>query len=71
MQKLSEITFLVEDAQEGGFIARALGESIFTDASDLETLRANIRDAVLCHFDDGEAPNLIHMHYVHDEVIAV
>ena len=50
---MSEIFFLVEDDIEGRFTARALGESIFTEADDIKQLRENIRDAVNCHFDDA------------------
>ncbi|MDC8014853.1 type II toxin-antitoxin system HicB family antitoxin [Tahibacter soli] len=50
---MSEIVFLVEEAPEGGYSARALGESIFTQAESLEELRENVRDAVRCHFDEG------------------
>jgi hypothetical protein len=52
---MSEIIFLVEDAVDGGDTARALGESIFTEGDDIEQLRANIRDAVDCHFVEGES----------------
>jgi hypothetical protein len=48
----TEIIFLVEEAAEGGYTARALGESIFTEADDLESLESNMRDAVRCHFDE-------------------
>lgn len=48
---MNEIIFLIEDAVEGGYTARALGESIFIEGDDLDDLRANIRDAVDCHFD--------------------
>ena len=48
---MNEIIFLVEEAQEGGYLARALGESIFTEADTLDKLRKMIRDAVSCHFD--------------------
>ena len=48
---MNEIIFLVEEAPEGGFIARALDESIFTEADTLEELRKQIRDAVACHFE--------------------
>lgn len=51
---MTEIIFLVEEAPEGGYTARALGESIFTEADDLEGLERNVRDAVRCHFDEGE-----------------
>jgi hypothetical protein len=66
---MSEIIFLVEDAPDGGFSARALGYSIFTAADSELELQAMIRDAVACHFDDGEAPKIIRLHYVREEVI--
>ena len=67
---MTEIIFLVEDDPEGGYMARALGESIFTQADTLEELRSMVRDAVQCHFDEAERPKLIRLHIVHDEVIA-
>lgn len=51
---MNEILFLVEDAPEGGYTARALGESIFTEADDLDELHRQVRDAVHCHFDMGQ-----------------
>ena len=68
---MSEIIFLVEDAPEGGYIARAFGESIFTEADDRASLQERVREAVLAHFDDGKAPMLIRLHFVRDEVIPV
>jgi hypothetical protein len=53
---MNELIFLVEEATDGGFIARALGHSIFTEAETLEDLREQVRDAVQCHFDEGQAP---------------
>ena len=67
---MSEIVFLVEDAAEGGMVARALGHSIFTEADSYEQLREQVRDAVQCHFDNGEQPTIIRLHYVKDEVLA-
>ena len=52
---MNEIIFVVEEALEGGFTARALGQSIFTEAETLEALRRQVRDAVNCHFDAGSA----------------
>jgi hypothetical protein len=66
---VNEIIFLVEEVSEGGYIARALGEDIFTDADTLDDLRANVREATLCHFDAGRAPKMIRLHFVRDEVI--
>jgi hypothetical protein len=68
---MNEIFFLVEDAPEGGFMAKGLGESIFTEADSIEELHANVRDAVRCHFDEGKAPKMIRLHFVHEEVLAV
>lgn len=67
---MNEIIFLVEDAIDGGFTARALGESIFTEGDDLPDLRTNIRDAVGCHFDAESKPKVIRLHFVSEEVIA-
>jgi hypothetical protein len=67
---MNEIIFLIEEAPEGGFTARALGESIFTEADTLDALRQQVREAVNCHFDDGKAPKVIRLHFVRDEVLA-
>jgi len=49
-----EIIFLVEEDPEGGFTARALGHSIFTEADSLAELKLMAQDAVRCHFGEGE-----------------
>jgi len=67
---MSEVVFLVEDAAEGGFTARALGYSIFTEADTYDDLRSQVRDAVQCHFEKSEMPAVIRLHYVRDEVLA-
>jgi hypothetical protein len=66
-----EIIFLVEEAPEGGYTARALGHSIFTQGESLDEIRAAVRDAVHCHFEDEDLPRIIRLHIVKDEVIAV
>jgi hypothetical protein len=58
---MNEIIFLVEEAPEGGYSARALGESLFTEAEDLAELHANVRDAVVCHFDPDRMPKMIRL----------
>jgi hypothetical protein len=67
---VSELVFLVEEAPEGGYVARALGASIVTEADDLPALREAIRAAVRCHFDQPTMPTLLRLHLVRDEVIA-
>ena len=64
-----EVLFLVEDAVEGGYVARALGYSIFTEADSWEDLKSAIRDAVHCHFDEGDLPDLVRLHAVREEVV--
>ena len=67
---MNEIIFVIEESVEGGFTARALGPSIFTEAETLDTLRQQVRDAVNCHFDEGNAPKVIRLYFVRDEVLA-
>ena len=66
----TEIVFIVEEAAESGYVARAAGQSIFVEAEDLTALHTQVRDAVACHFETGDMPKLIRLHFVRDEVIA-
>lgn len=67
---MSEIVFVVEEDPEGGYSARALGESIFTQGNTMDELRENVRDAVRCHYETEEAmPAVIRLHQVHDELL--
>ena len=68
---MNELIFLVEDAPEGGFTAKALGADVFTEADTIEELHKQIRDAVRCHFNVGEEPKVIRLHFVREEVLAV
>jgi hypothetical protein len=63
--------FVVQEAPEGGYVARALGEAIFSEPAEMDSLREMIRDAVRCHFDDDTRPAVVRLHLLHDEVIAV
>ncbi len=66
-----ELIFLVEESLEGGYEARALGYSIFTEGETIEEVRKAVRNAVACHFEQEEMPSLIRLHFVKDEVIAL
>ncbi len=68
---MGELIFVVEEAPEGGYTARALNAPIFTEADTLVDLPDQVRDAVRCHFDEGQAPKVIRLHFVREEVIAV
>ena len=67
---MSEIHFVVEDAPEGGYIAKAVNEDIFTEGDDISGLYANVRDAVSCHCNEGPVPGVIRLHFTREEVIA-
>ncbi len=67
---MTELIFQVQDDPEGGLTAVAVGHDIITQAESLDALKAAVRDAVRCHFDEAARPKLIRLHYVRDEVIA-
>ena len=67
----TEIIFEVTEAVEGGYDARALGYSIFTQGDDWDDLKDMVKDAVLCHFDADTAPGVIRLHLIKEEAIAV
>ncbi|RBQ07688.1 2-oxoisovalerate dehydrogenase [Pedobacter miscanthi] len=68
---MNEVFFLVEESLEGGYVAKALGESIFTEAESMDELRINIKEAVLCHFDEDKLPKIIRIHSVKEELLTV
>jgi hypothetical protein len=60
---MRELIFVVEEVAEGGYTARALGESIFTEAETLQELRAEIQDAVRCHFGERSLPLCVNIRF--------
>jgi hypothetical protein len=62
---------VVEEAPEGGYVARTVGELIVTEADDLDALRDMVREAVACHFDEYERPKVVRLQLVRDEPLAV
>lgn len=68
---MKEIVFIVEESQDGGFFARAVNHSIFTQGDTLAELKSMIVDAVRCHFEVVDLPNLIHLHVTHEETYAL
>jgi hypothetical protein len=67
---MNEIIFVVEEAPEGGFSAKAIGTSIVTEADNVQKLHEQVRDAVRCHFEPAEMPKIIRLHFVREETIA-
>lgn len=68
---MKEVFFLVEEAIEGGYTAKALGESIFTEADTIDALKKEIKDAVLCHFEESEMPKIVRLHMVKEETMVL
>ena len=66
-----EIVFLVEEDPEGGYTAKALGYSIFTQGETLDEIKTNIQDALACHFDKKDyIPSVVRLHIVKEETLA-
>ena len=66
---MSEVIFLVEEAAEGGYSARALGHSIYTEADSWESLKTAVQEAVSCHFEDDSRPRVVRLHLVREEIL--
>jgi predicted RNase H-like HicB family nuclease len=68
----SEIIFEVrEDETDGGYTATALGFGIHTQGETMEEVRAMVKEAVACYFEDeAESPSIIRLHFVRDEIMA-
>lgn len=71
MKTTTEVIFLVEESSEGGYEARAIGESIFTEGEDLVELKKNVKEAVVTHFEEDRRPAVIRLHFVREELITV
>ena len=69
---MKEITFLVKEAEEGGYYAEAVGVGIFAEGDSVEELKENIRGGIECYFNNStETPTFAHLHFVKDEIMAL
>ncbi len=68
---MNELIFIVEEAPEGGYTAKALGEGIFTEADTIIDLKEMIKDAVICHFDKDKVPAMVRLHIVKEETFSI
>ena len=67
---MNEVIFMVKESDEGGFEASALGHSIITEGDSWEDLKSNVKEAVICHFDDNVS-RIIRLHFVKEEIVQV
>jgi hypothetical protein len=68
---MNELIFIVEESLDGGYEAKAIGASIFTQGEDLDDLKSQIKEAVNCHFEENDMPKMVRLHFVKDEVFAI
>ena len=67
---MDTITFNIDtDTESGWLIAswdKPQGGGITTQAKNLGDLEANIREAVFCHFEEGQCPSDVKLHFLRD-----
>ena len=68
---MNEIIFIVNESLDGGYEAKAVGHSIYTQCDTYRELKETLKDAVICHFETIDRPSFIRIHMVNDEVIAI
>jgi|OpeIllAssembly_1097287.scaffolds.fasta_scaffold75813_2 predicted RNase H-like HicB family nuclease len=69
--KTKELIFIVEESLEGGYEAKAVGESIFTEGETVDDLKKNIAEAVRCHFDENNLPAFVNLRFQREEIITL
>ena len=72
-KEVDEIVFQVETCQESGFLVASWDspaglDGITTQGKDLRELQDQVTDAVRCHFDPGDSPSKIRLHFIEDPV---
>ncbi len=70
---MKEVTFLVHEAEEGGYHAEAAGIGIFAEGDTIEELKESIKSGIECYFENADiaAPAFAHLHFVKDEIMAL
>ncbi len=68
---MEEIIFIVEESMDGGFTAKSLQYPIFTEGDTFDEVKANVKEAILCHFEYHKTKRMVRLHLVKDEVFAV
>ena len=58
---MNELIFIVTESFDGGYEAKAIGHSIYTQCDNYNELPEILRDAVKCHFNENEFLSLIHV----------
>lgn len=56
---VKEVVFTVVESLDGGYEAKSVEHSIYTQCDELKDLAPTLREAVKCHFGEDEPPFLI------------
>ena len=70
-QTQPQLLFFVSKDSEGGYVAKARKYGIYTQGETWDELISNIKEAILCHFEEGEAPTSFAWQMVKREVVLV
>jgi predicted RNase H-like HicB family nuclease len=65
------LLFVVQEDPEGGYTAKAPGYGIYTQGETMDELLANIKEAIQCHFEEGDIPSSFTLHTIKREVVAL
>jgi hypothetical protein len=71
---MEEITLQVQLDEQSGLLVASWDDpggtgGITTQGQDLRDLQQQITDAVAVHFDEGEGPRRIRIHFVNDPIL--
>jgi hypothetical protein len=61
--ELNDLVFDVTQEADGGFVAEALGQSIFAQGNDWAELRTSVLEAAKAFHFDRPIPNKIRLHW--------
>ncbi len=69
---MKEITFLVHEAEEGGYYAEAANVGIFAEGDTIADLKENIKGGIECYYNGSpDTPSFAHLHFVKDEIMVL
>jgi len=66
---MRELVFDVSIGEDGRWFAEGRGESIFTEGTDWDDLKTNVREVVEAFYFDIPKPDIVRLHMVRDEVL--
>lgn len=68
---MNEASFLVNQAENGGFEAHCLDFVAFAEAVDWRSLEANVIKVINATFPTGDGPKILRLRGRHEKTIAI